>query len=449
MPAKAVNLSAEVKKLLADKPDNDVLNVGPDQYIVKPKKKSWEFVSKEAAARWEYEISVKELVVKLPGHRIDTPVVAALWLTENFGEIDWGPAKAFPVDGLGREVDVPQKPFTIPDTKITMQIDFSSPKAPQLQFTFRGIDRHIVDFILKGIKDKWRERSLFKGKSLRLDGGSLTFFNPFESAREQLIFDEFTIRELESCILSKLTRRDEMRKRGIALRTGVLLHGPIGCGKTALALEMARLCEENELTFIYCKTAKSYEYLLNIVEQYKNVIILLEDVDQIIGGGPEYVDKLINWLDAVDSKKMDTLFAFTTNHPERLAQFMPKLLRAGRLDYVIKLDKPAARERERLLRSHMGCLIDGPFEEAISQTEGCNPAGIKNVCQRALQYAAVEGEDTKEEIKSGHVVQAARSFKNYLTTIESFNEPLPDATVDVKLRSLVSEEVGKVVNGSG
>lgn len=437
MGTKPVNLSDEAKALLEKEPTTDVLEVTPGKHITKHRSLSWEKVSTEAAARHKYENEVTQISYKLPGHKLDTPVCAVRWLKKHFGDIEFGASRAFAIGPDGKTEDVPNDAFNIPGTTIVMKIDYGSSAAPQVTFQHRGKDRHIIQHIVDGIKAEQKANSVFYGKAISLDRDKFVFFDPGVAPIE-LIFSNHVQRRLDLHVFAKLFERDLLRIRNLPLKTGILLFGPPGNGKTAISQRLAQICIGKNYTFVYCKTPHSYEFLLNIVVEYRNVVILLEDVDQMTG--QEYIDKFTNWLDAVDSKSMDSMFLFTTNYPEIVHEKMPKLFRKGRLDDVIHLDNPQERERERLFRLYLSNGIDGDFKEALDLTDNCNASSIRGIADTARLFSATTGNPEDIPIPAELVIDAAKSNRDYKEAVKSFERKLPPPPLDTHMRKMMRQE---------
>jgi hypothetical protein len=442
MAHKAVNLSAEMQAALKI-PPAEVLHLSPsgNKYVAKDVNTSWKVAGQECLERDQYLNQVNEARFELPGHIRDVCVCASKWLVRNFGLIDWGSANAFKVDAAGNTVDIPTGWFEIPGIPVKAIIMYSGPTAPEIRMQFPNSARPLVDTILEGIKKEQQENSIFRGKAISVDNG-LEFFEPNVDAG--LVFDERTEEYIEVMILNKLTKRNTLRAKGRRLKMGILLEGPYGCGKTALAQFIAAMAVKHNLTFLYVKNPLAYEGVLNILKDYNDCIVLLEDLDRLSGD----TDKIANWLDAVDTKGDDTMSIFTTNHGEVIKERMPKIMRPGRIEQTITIKLPGDRERKMLFnlycrQSGQAIPVIGDLADAITASEGLNGAAIAHICETAIQFAESYDADVTKGLDSKYLALAASYHAQYIARLgewDAINAQKKAPTIDDMLRGMLDGE---------
>ena len=159
-----------------------------------------------------------------------------------------------------------------------------------------------------------------------------------DETKYSLIPLEARIKKSEACI-----------SKGIPLKFGALLEGPYGTGKTLLAFKKAKEAIENGWIFIYLKEptllAKVLRLAKTVDKNGKGVFVFVEDIDQVTRGERNSaMQDILNTLDGGDTKDMNVISLFTTNHMELIE---PTFLRGKRIGSIISLgflDKKTTKE---------------------------------------------------------------------------------------------------------
>jgi cell division protease FtsH len=204
---------------------------------------------------------------------------------------------------------------------------------------------------------------------------------------------------------------------------GVLLVGPPGTGKTLLARAVAG---EAGVPFFSISGSEFVEMFVGVgaarvrdlfeqARQHAPAIIFIDELDALGrargpfgGGGQDEKDQTLNQLlaelDGFDPSSGIVLLA-ATNRPEILD---PALLRAGRFDRQILVDRPDKRGREQILAVHLKKAKLAPNvkpEEIAALTPGFTGADLANLVNEATLLAtrrnadAVEMEDFNNAIE--------------------------------------------------
>ena len=203
---------------------------------------------------------------------------------------------------------------------------------------------------------------------------------------------------------------------------GVLLVGPPGTGKTLLARAVAG---EAKVPFFSLSGSEFVEMfvgvgaarvrdLFNQAEQKAPCIIFIDELDALgrarsqnpMGSHEEReqtLNQLLAEMDGFDSRKAIIIMA-ATNRPEVLD---PALLRPGRFDRQVLVDKPDIKGREEVLRIHTKAVKLGPnvdLKVVAARTAGFAGADLANLVNEAALFAArkdktvVEMSDFEEAI---------------------------------------------------
>ncbi len=200
-------------------------------------------------------------------------------------------------------------------------------------------------------------------------------------------------------------------KIGAKLPKGALLVGPPGTGKTLLAKAVAgeahvpfySLAGSDFIELYVGVGASRVRDLFNEASKNAPCIIFIDEIDAIgrsrdnkYGGGNEEREQTLNQLlsemDGFDSSK-GVLILGATNRPEILDK---ALLRPGRFDRRIIVDKPDLKGREEILKVHskdvkMDETVD--LKELALATGGAVGSDLANMINEAAIIAVKEGRE--------------------------------------------------------
>jgi cell division protease FtsH len=208
---------------------------------------------------------------------------------------------------------------------------------------------------------------------------------------------------------------------GARIPKGVLLYGPPGTGKTLLARSVAG---EAGVPFFSISGSDFVEMFVGVgasrvrdlFEQAKQAspcIIFMDEIDAVgrhrgagLGGGHDEREQTLNQLlvemDGFEMKDNIILIA-ATNRPDILD---PALLRPGRFDRQIVVDRPDRNGRKKILEVHTkGKPIDSSIEldTLAAGTPGFTGADLANLVNEAALLAARRGKKTigETELEEG------------------------------------------------
>ena len=235
------------------------------------------------------------------------------------------------------------------------------------------------------------------------------------------------VEELEE-VRDFLADPERFRKLGAKIPRGVLLVGPPGTGKTLLAKAVAG---EAGVPFFTISGSEFVEMFVGVGasrvrDLFKNAkeqapaIIFIDEIDAVgrqrgagLGGGHDEREQTLNQLlvemDGFEESESVILIA-ATNRPDVLD---PALLRPGRFDRQITVDRPDVRGREQILRVHAANKpldTDVSFEKLAQLTVGFAGADLANLLNEAALLTALrnrslismdEIEESMERVMAG------------------------------------------------
>jgi cell division protease FtsH len=251
-----------------------------------------------------------------------------------------------------------------------------------------------------------------RAKRMSVDSPKITF-------RDVAGTDE-AVEELHE-IKEFLENPKKFQALGARIPKGVLLYGPPGTGKTLLARAVAG---EAGVPFFSISGSDFVEMFVGVgasrvrdlfeqAKQNSPCIIFMDEIDAVgrhrgagMGGGHDEREQTLNQLlvemDGFEAKDNIIMIA-ATNRPDILD---PALLRPGRFDRQITVDRPDRAGRRKILEVHtrgkpLAKVID--LDTLAGQTPGFTGADLANLVNEAALLAARTGkkEITQIELEEG------------------------------------------------
>ena len=210
-------------------------------------------------------------------------------------------------------------------------------------------------------------------------------------------------------IVNFLKNPKEYSRLGGRAPKGILLVGPPGTGKTLLARAVAG---EAHVPFFSISGSEFVEMFVGVgaarvrdlfeqARQMAPAIIFIDELDSLgrargaggFGGHDEKeqtLNQLLAELDGFDPSSGIVLLA-ATNRPEILDA---ALLRAGRFDRQVLVDRPDKKGREQILAVHIGKIrldSDVNLEQIAALTPGFTGADLANLINEAALLATRRG----------------------------------------------------------
>ncbi|MCR1812008.1 MULTISPECIES: ATP-dependent zinc metalloprotease FtsH [Sulfurospirillum] len=224
-------------------------------------------------------------------------------------------------------------------------------------------------------------------------------------------------------IVDFLKYPDRYMNLGAKIPKGVLLVGPPGTGKTLLAKAVAGeasvpFFSVSGSSFIEMFVGVGASRVRDLFENAKKeapAIVFIDEIDAIgksraasgmMGGNDEReqtLNQLLAEMDGFSSDKSPVIVLAATNRPEVLDA---ALLRPGRFDRQVLVDKPDFQGRKDILKVHVVDIKLGKdinLEEIARLTAGLAGADLANIINEA---ALLAGRKTKTYVEQQDLVEA-------------------------------------------
>ncbi len=206
----------------------------------------------------------------------------------------------------------------------------------------------------------------------------------------------------------------KFKKLGAKVPKGILLFGPPGTGKTLLARATAG---EAGVPFYSISASEFIEMFVGVgasrvrdmfqkARASQPSIIFIDEIDAVgrtrgagLGGGhderEQTLNQLLSELDGFEPHE-EVIVMAATNRPDVLD---PALLRPGRFDRHIVIDRPGWKDRKAIIEVHTKNKIlseDVDLENIAKGTPGMTGADLENLANEAALIATREDKDKIE-----------------------------------------------------
>lgn len=217
-------------------------------------------------------------------------------------------------------------------------------------------------------------------------------------------------------VVQFLSEPERFRRLGGKVPRGVLLIGPPGTGKTLLARAVAG---ESGVPFYSISASEFIEMFVGVgaarvrdlfseAKKHAPAIIFIDEIDAVgrargtgMGGGhderEQTLNQLLSEMDGFDRSDLTIVLA-ATNRPDVLD---PALLRPGRFDRRVVVDRPELNARQAILGVH---AKDKPLATTVDlnaiakNTPGFSGADLANLVNEAALHATRRGADAIEPV---------------------------------------------------
>lgn len=276
---------------------------------------------------------------------------------------------------------------------------------PVLAVNVLAADRRVASATAERLRELIEQHDVIRGQVVSFGqtenyGNALVSFLP----RPDVGFDDVILAPdvlptVEHHILSTGEHADRLRRTGIHLKRGLLLHGPPGTGKTHTVRYLMSRAVGSTVIVLTGNSLQFIDQAAALARRLAPTIVVVEDVD-LVGRdrsfSPTGNPLLFSLLDAMDgvAADADVTFILTTNRAGDLEEALVE--RPGRIDLAVEIPRPDAGARAKLLRLYAGTArLDADLAPAVEVTEGATASAMKELMRRSV-LAAIEADPDPE-----------------------------------------------------
>lgn len=310
--------------------------------------------------------------------------------------------------------------FTVyKDTYLLMQHETDKENKLVIRIDYRSYDKsfwyEVSQTIKKDILDEWLN---FSKKNNIYFGKKINAVCDFLRLNEEMTWDDVILpdkikKTIRNSIEGLYKIREVLKANNINMKHGIILSGAPGVGKTCVCKVLAK---EVNMSVIYIlpdhiNSVHDITRICDMARDLSPTLLIFEDIDYIAqdrdddAGTEPLVVNLMNQLDGLEEIS-DIITIATTNKLEKVEVAIKN--RPGRFDKVIKIDKPDADCREKMLRlftSKLRLDSDVNFQEMVQKTKDMTGAHLNYLVISAAVEAAFNNsydENKKLTIKKSH-----------------------------------------------
>jgi hypothetical protein len=325
------------------------------------------------------------------------------------------------------------------------------------QFKFQSL----IDRIMAKTKHLLNTDSIYKNQTFEIndnvEGGQPQLIDMSGVEKEVMILSDKTRLALNP-LYARILHAESCKKSKVPIKYGAILEGPYGTGKTLLAFKLAKMGNDNNFAAIYLKSPELLADTLRMAKTLDNngsgIIVFVEDIDQVTSGDRDAaLQDILNTLDGGDTKDMNVIALFTTNHLEKID---PTFLRGKRIGTIISMDYLEAETAGEYVKSFCdGIDLQGDFGPIYDKVAASKiaPAFMAEIIENVKSTMVIRGDNTLKASEFDTCIDSYLKQVSLAQTKDSYMTPekaLANALIEVihnpkyfaDVKVIVDEAVG-------
>jgi len=285
---------------------------------------------------------------------------------------------------------------------------------PQIVVEVLAAHRASASRLLAHLQTLVAEHDALRGQVLSFSvsehmGNQLVNFLPRPAVPERdVILPPNVLPTIEKHVAGPAEQADRLRRLGIHLKRGLLLHGPPGTGKTHTVRYLMGRMAGSTILVLSGNSLMFIDQAAALARKLAPSVVVIEDVDLIAqdrGFSPTGNPLLFSLLDAMDgvAADADVTFVLTTNRVAVLEEALTQ--RPGRIDLAVEIPRPDAAGRRRLLELYTGgATVLADLDPVVAATEGATASAMKELMRRAVLRALERDGDGRPGLSTAPVI---------------------------------------------
>ncbi len=247
-------------------------------------------------------------------------------------------------------------------------------------------------------------------------------------------------RQLEEVVIEPVDNAEAYEEYGLDSTSGILLHGPPGCGKTYVATALAgelgwRFLDVTpaDLTSRWMgKPAQNVADLFEVARANEPCVLFIDEIDALAGARDstgatsqrQLVNQLLTELETIADS--DGVVVGATNLVEEVDD---AILRSGRFDERIEVGPPDEQARKEILDVHLAERPVGEidWEAVTAKTGGYAASDLALLADNAARQALKADSAVDTENLLAAVTETESSIDGWLAAETSTGEQAPDS----------------------